>query len=427
MCRAYHTPQQRPFCTKRSFLSLFDTEAESHPIVSVVEVISMGFVGYNPWQSARRWSTAGARTLGIMRGHLRRQASIGAVAALLATTLAGCASPYAGGGTEEPALSADRPPTVVQVVHPSPANAENAYLSSLYAERDVVVTPRRSGVIEKVLVERGEHVRADQPLAVLETDLAAHELEIAEHELRLAEAEYERMRSLHDQNVVSTHEFLRASIARDRSEGAVGLARGWLERCTVRAPFEGTVVERWAVLGLRVQEDQGTPLFRIVANEPHRARVDVPEEHLPEITLGAEARVWPRDRSRPHTARVVFVSPAIDPASGTAAVIVEMASREEALRLGATVEVQFENLSGATPGPLSIPRKTLQGASVWQGLTTSVLVISEGHAQAREVRVVATDGSSVLVTGDLAPEDRVIIRTPGLEIGDPVVASEEAT
>ena len=367
-------------------------------------------------ETVRRW--------GIMVPVGSRARLIIVFAPLVAQLIA-CSSQLAGGPPEQ----TSPPPTIsrsVRVVHPEPASEDESYPSSLYAEKDVLVTARRSGVIERVLVDRGRRVRAGQPLAVLETDIASLELEMAEQDLRLAKENYDRQHSLHGQGVISEQEFLRVRIARDQALSGVALAKGQLERCTVRAPFGGAIVERWAIIGQRVQEESGTPLFRVVASEPPRARVDVPEERLEGIFVGSNARIRAEaDGGNAFAARVVFVSPAVDPASGTAAVIVETEPAGGALRLGASVRVRFGDSGAKSVSSLYLPREALPPGPVWKGREMTVLVVSRGLAEARRVRVVETRGGSILVKGDLEPDDQVIVGVgAGLDVGDPVVVLE---
>jgi len=223
--------------------------------------------------------------------------------------------------------------------------------SSLYVERDVKVAARRSGVIEKVLADRGQAVRAGQALALLETDLATHEVELAQEELRLAEAELVRVTPLAESGIVSQQELQQKQIDRDLAKTRLARERAMLDRCTVQAPFAGVVAERWAVVGQRVQEDDNTPLFRVVAAGPLRARVDLPEGLLARVAVGGRATLaLDRDPATVHPARVVFVSPSVDAASGTAPVIVELPDAAGRLRPGSAVTVRFELGSSAAAG-----------------------------------------------------------------------------
>jgi membrane fusion protein (multidrug efflux system) len=252
---------------------------------------------------------------------------------------------------------------ILAVTLPVPAGASPAetaaadgslsdpFPSSLYVERDVKVAARRSGVIEKVLVDRGQSVRAGQALALLETDLATHEVELAQEELRLAEAELQRVAPLASSGIVSQQELQQKQIDRDLAKTRLAREKAMLDRCTVQAPFAGVVAERWAVLGERVQEDDNTPLFRVVASGPLRARVDLPEAMLARVAVGGRAAVaLDRDPATVHPARVVFVSPSVDAASGTAPVIVELPANGPALRPGSAVTVRLALGTGAAAG-----------------------------------------------------------------------------
>lgn len=332
----------------------------------------------------------------------------------------GCSSDLAGGPAGNSPPAGD-PPKVVRVARPEPASVDNGYPSSLYVEDDVIVTARTSGLIEQVLFDRGDTVRAGEALAVLETDLATREVEIAEQDVRLAEAEHDRVRSLHDQKVVSPHEFLEAEIGRDQAISRLEWAKAQLERCTVRAPFDGVVVERWAVAGQRVQEEDGEPLFRVVARDPLRARVDLPEEKVASLRAGAGAAVECLDGDTPHPARVVFVSPAINAASGTVPVIVQMAGRIGHMKLGSSVRVRFDRDEAAGRSHVSIPLAALPGATARSDTLATVMIVAGGRAAARRVRVVESRGGSVTVEGPLTPADQVILGAGGdIREGDPV-------
>ncbi len=340
-----------------------------------------------------------------------------------------CSSNLAGAAPPGPPAAKDpavEAPRSVRVARPEPVAGDEQYPSNLYVEKDVRLTARRSGVIEEVLADRGGRVTAGQPLARLETDIAARELEMAEEDLRLAQAEFDRLRPLHEEKIVSAQDFQRAEIALGQARSRTDLARAVLERCTIRAPFDGVVVERWAVVGQRVNEEDAVPLFRVVARENLRARVDVPEDRLGSLLIGSRALVETQGRGTAHPARVIFISPAIDAASGTAPVIVEVSRAHGALRPGVSVGVRFPGASGGGPPALRIPREALAAGTPWTDGRATVLVARGDRVVVRRVHVVEMNGTSLVVRGELAPEDRVIVgAAPGLAEGDPVRTVEE--
>lgn len=237
-----------------------------------------------------------------------------------------------------------------ELARPVPiAQAGASYPSNLYVERDVKLAARTSGVIHKVLVDRGAAVKAGQALASLETDVPVREVEVAEQELRLAQSDYDRLRSLSDSKLVSPQEYQHAEVAKGVAASTLALAKARLDQYTIYAPFDGVVVERWAIVGQRVQVDDDTPLFRVAGREALRARIDVPEEKALGIARGARARVDVAGAGSLE-ARVVFVGPARDAASGTVPVIVELARPSSAAVLGGSAMVHIEEGGARTRG-----------------------------------------------------------------------------
>ncbi len=337
------------------------------------------------------------------RGAIGSVALAAALGAAVSAQL-GCSSGTVG-ANERPAVASKPAAHVVRTVAPVRIDHASSFSSHLYVERDVSVTARQNGLVVELLVERGQSVKRGQPLAVLERDLAEAELRMAEQELRFREAEFVRASTLHDERIVSSEERLRKEIERDMTATEVDLARARLERCTIRAPFDGTIVDRMVVVGQRVSTDETTSLFRLVATDPLRARVYVPEPALAAISRGGRAAVELEGGRGAVPARVVFVGPAVDPASGTAPVIVELASRD-GLRVGAAATVRFD---GVRTEPLfRLPREAVRDARPTAGSEVALLVARDGRAERRTVELVEVLGPDLVVRGAVAEADRVI-------------------
>lgn len=351
-------------------------------------------------------------------GALARLALAASVSAQLAAL--GCSSEVSGRveGEPPPPVIAQTP---VRVSTPVPVEATLSFVSNLYVERDVWVTPRATGIIEKVLVDRGDRVRAGQALVMLDTEVQEVEVKIAEQTLRFHKAQYERSKTLHEQNIVSSLEALEHEIERDLAVSELELARAMLERCTVRAPFDGIVVERLAVPGQRVMEEDGVKLLRVVAGDRIRAKINLPEQQVPGLGVGGEARIEVLGSPGVvHPARIAFVSPVVDAASDTALVIVEAVERHPALRTGAAVRVGFANASPA-PALYRIPREALGDQALVEGGQARIIVAASGRAEIREVGLVEVDGLHATVRGLFRSDDLVIIGpTSRLSAGDPV-------
>jgi RND family efflux transporter MFP subunit len=167
---------------------------------------------------------------------------------------------------------------------------------------------------------------------------------------------------------------LRGSVvadARDRSESLVSAARHRLElldvsaeelsridatreaapTVTFRSPIDGFVLEKTAVTSMHVAP--GQTLYRLANLDEVWVEADAYELDLARVRVGTAARVtldaYPGTAL---TARVVFISPGLDPESRTAKVRLEMPNRDGRLRPGmyATVE-----LATAQPAALVVP------------------------------------------------------------------------
>ena len=221
---------------------------------------------------------------------------------------------------------------------------DKSYASHLMVDQEVVVSSRIGGIVETIAVDRGTAVTAGQVLATLDPREADANVREAKEDMELAKAEFDRAQWLTASKGMST-----ADLDQKKAQYAVTVAR-WEKAKTlrdytvIRAPFAGIVTEKYARIGQKVIEDKGEPLFKITAVEPLLARVYLPEEELLNVKLcdrvDVVAERFPDAKT---TGEVQFISPAVDPASGTFQVVVRV-RREAArsvLRPGIAVKIRF--------------------------------------------------------------------------------------
>ena len=225
----------------------------------------------------------------------------------------------------------------------APAEGD-VYSSNLMVDQDVTVSCQITGVIETIHVDRGTLVTKGQPLATLHMGEFDADVRQMKENMELAKAQLERAKALSAGNIMS-----KSDLDTARAQYAVAVAnweksKAVREYAVVRAPFAGVVTEKYARVGQKVIDVQNIPLFKITAFEPLLARIYVPEKDLMTIRRGAAVDVVPVTFPQARTTGTVeFISPTVDPASGTFQVIVRV-RREPArsiLRPGLAVQVRL--------------------------------------------------------------------------------------
>ena len=220
------------------------------------------------------------------------------------------------------------------------------YSSNLMVDQDVSVSCQITGVIETIHVDRGSAVAKGQPLATLHTGEFDAEVRQAKESMELARAQLDRAKALSAGSIMS-----KADLDTARAQYAVAVAnwekaRAIREYAVIRAPFAGVVTEKYARIGQKVVDNQNQPLFKITAPEPLLARVYVKEQDLLKIHRGDKVEVVPDNFPKARTTgSVQFISPSVDPASGTFQVVVQVRREpsQTVLRPGVAVKVHFAN------------------------------------------------------------------------------------
>jgi membrane fusion protein (multidrug efflux system) len=84
-------------------------------------------------------------------------------------------------------------------------------------------------------------------------------------------------------------------------------------------------------------------LFWVTAVGPLRVKFTLPERFLGSVKKGDELSVSAADEQQKHTAKVLQVSPVVDPSSGTIEVLAEVMGAAPDLRPGMTANVTLPN------------------------------------------------------------------------------------
>ena len=222
------------------------------------------------------------------------------------------------------------------------AVAEQRFECLVEPSLKVEISGAVSGILDEVLVDRGDQVETGQVLARLQSGLEQAQLDLARARLEFATRKVQRNEELYRKQMISIHE-------KDEMETELLLLQLELREIeellalrTIKSPLSGVVVERLRAPGELVQEDVILVLAQI---DPLRVELVIPSRFWGRIQQGESAQVeWEAPVGGSHPAQVTVVDPVVDAASGTLGVRLELANPDHRLPAGTKCWVRFPNL-----------------------------------------------------------------------------------
>lgn len=403
----------------------------------------------------------------------------------LGLLLAGCgkkAETKEGGGEEA------EPPTPV-TVEPVLRGAIDYVVTAdavLYPVNQANVTPKISAPVKRVLVNRGDHVRAGQDLAELESADLVAAAEESKHAVAQAQAALELLRGstvrdddskaqsdiqtarqnleankkVYDSRVELQRQGAIAQKMVDDARLAMVLAQTQLDAAQRHLEAISQVGQREAIRGAEAQVNAakahvdtlnvqvsyalikspiagvvadrsvypgemvqpGTPLISLVDISRLIARANVPVKDAVVIKPGRPARIAGPDGDLAGT--VTVVSPAVDASTTTVEVWVEVANPGEKLKPGGTVRVSI--IAETIQNTIIVPATALLNSDEG-GEKVMVIVGKDKDAKAQERKVVAgiRQGARVQISSGLQ-EGEQVVTAGGLGLEDKAKVAVQA-
>ena len=255
---------------------------------------------------------------------------------------------------------------------PAPKTETNPAPPSLYAltvsgyivnRERIEISPRFQGVVKWIGVKKGDAVKKDQIVVLL--DDAEQKARVAETEGRLAgtrvalaraELNYQRIHGLAENNVISKEADDEARLAVDTAkaviaevEGQLALAKTYLDWTVIRSPIEGVVLEKLAEPGELVTPQSfggtrgpSTAVLAVADLQDLQVEIDVNEADLAKIALGQRCQVSPEAYPEKHyNGAVAEISPEASRQKGTLQIKVQIQQPDRFLTPELSAKVEF--------------------------------------------------------------------------------------
>lgn len=284
---------------------------------------------------------------------------------LAAVALVGC-------GETKPA-QASAPVSQATAAQPAAPTQDEAFLASgpLVVENQIDVAAQREGIVLRIKAEPGLRVKKNQLLAELDARQISADMEAAraktrsveadlknwEAEAKVLESDHQRAQKMWDAQLITKEQLDHARFKAESNQWDVKRCQELLanarlnerslelevEKTRIRAPFDGIVARRYVREGQKVAV--GDRLFWVTAEGPLRVKFTLPERFLGKVKKGEELWVTsPGAEAEKHKARIIQLSPVVDPSSGTIEILAEVLGPARELRPGMTADIHLTSM-----------------------------------------------------------------------------------
>lgn len=209
----------------------------------------------------------------------------------------------------------------------------------IYPNEIVKVSSQVSGILEEVLVERGDIVTAGQVLARLKSGVEKASVELARANVAFLKRKADRNVELAKKRLISEHEHDELVNELKKAELQLEEAQERLKLRTITSTIDGVVTERLMAPGDYVGE---TPIMKLASLNPLRIEVIAPARRYGAIRKGMKAEIRPEAPvGGVYIGKVTIVDRVIDAASSTFGVRIELPNPKLKVPSGLRCRVRF--------------------------------------------------------------------------------------
>ncbi len=273
------------------------------------------------------------------------------------------------------------------------------------AENNSSISAQISAVIKQFHVDTGYEVKKGDALVTLECKenhlklkQASANLQAEKAQLTNARSQFNQARKLNKQGNISKEIYNQREAEEDRlkatvenRKAALSLAQINVDRCHIKAPFDGYITRRDASVGELTQP--GTPLLQLVSKTNNIVEVKINNRLLKSFSQGKNYRFVFADRS--YALKVEFILPVLDRATRNH--IARLSFVNEHAITGSVGKVKWQDAAASIPSSYIVSRDKKLG----------ILIAENDRAKFIEIKN-ALEGQPASITLD--DETQIITR-----------------
>ena len=206
----------------------------------------------------------------------------------------------------------------------------------------VELTPVRNSTVKLVSVAPGQQVKKGDILALLDSDLQSHKKKLADLQLKLATSDFNITKQLVNKKFVSESEFQRKSLELKISKLRRKVESIESSQSVMKSPIDGVVSHIGFKQGDYIARPEKFKL-RVVDTSKYLATVRLPQNVASNVDFDTSIKVAKSavDKNDWTNGKVFFLSPEIDPKSGTVRMDVEVDSPPNTWLSGMVVRIDL--------------------------------------------------------------------------------------
>jgi len=274
-----------------------------------------------------------------------------------------------------------------------------------------------SGYLKSVSVDKGDLVKSGQVIAEIDSP----ELE-SQYQSAVADLDYKQRLAVRQRELLRSGAYSVQTV--EQTESSLRMAQETVRNLntmrsyqTLRAPFEGTVIARFADPGALMQaattnQASSLPVIQIADNSKLRIGAYVEQRDVASVHIGDEVEII--DAANPERKRMAKISRTVgtlDPRTRTLFIEIDLENRDGFLVPGSFT---YANLRVPVPSYPQVPVAALNQ----RGGNAQVAVVGDDQVvKFRPVRVASTDGIVMNLAEGVKPGEKVALNVPN-EVSD---------
>jgi RND family efflux transporter MFP subunit len=207
----------------------------------------------------------------------------------------------------------------------------------------VQICPKVSGQVSGLFVEPGTTVKTGDLVAALDATTFRWEVERQQAKVAAAKGRCQELKSLLQDDPKGTGAARLAIAEAELKMAEVDLrtAEFALANTQVRAPLDGTILNRQADVGMVIDPDHSTVLYEMADLRNLMVAVDLAESTRDYLAEGQVCRITRPGSKVVCKGKILRIFPAADPNTATFPARVKIEDKAETLRPGMMVNVEF--------------------------------------------------------------------------------------